>query len=255
MNTRLHPTAGPPDAPAIARRILRSVPMATLATAARDMDGWPYASLVALAAGHDGTPVVLLSQLSDHTRNLGADPRASLLLDNTGTIGNRMAGERLTLMGRITPVAEARRAALRARYLARHPAAAQYEGFGDFAYHAMTIERAHLIGGFAKAWWLAADEVLTALPEVFTLDQAEADILAHMNDDHRDAVQVYATTLARRSGDGWRMTGIDRDGIDLRRGGETARVAFDAPVDDAEAAREALIRLVTRARGAAHEGA
>lgn len=233
---------------AAARRILKSVPMASLATLAAAADGWPYASLVACAVGHDGTPVLLLSELSDHTRNLRADPRASLLVDNTAGLANRMAGERLTLMGRLAPVEDA---ILRNRYLARHPGAARYEGFADFAYWAMAVERCHLVGGFANAHWLDAADVVAPLPEGYALAEAEASILEHMNDDHRDAIDVYANHLARRGGQGWRMTGIDRDGVDLRRGGETARVSFPQPVDDAPAAKEALIQLVTRARAVA----
>ena len=238
---------GTPETPAAAaRRLLKSVPMASLATLTAD--GGPYASLVACAVGHDGTPVLLLSELSDHTRNLRADQRASLLLDNTAGLANRMAGERLTLMGHVAPVDDA---TLRRRYLARHPGAARYEGFADFAYWAMTVERCHLVGGFADAHWLDAAEVLPSLPDGYALAEAEPDILEHMNADHRDAVDVYANHLARRGGQGWRLTGVDRDGIDLRRGGETARVSFDAPVDDAATAKEALIALVTRARAVA----
>ena len=236
-----------PETPAAAaRRLLKSVPMASLATLTAE--GRPYASLVACAVGHDGTPVLLLSELSDHTRNLRADPRASLLLDNTAGLANRMAGERLTLMGHVAPVDDA---TLRRRYLARHPGAARYEGFADFAYWAMTVERCHLVGGFADAHWLDAAEVLLSLPDGYALAEAEPDILEHMNADHRDAIDVYANHLARRGGQGWRLTGIDRDGIDLRRAGETARVSFPRPVDDAAAAKEALIALVTRARAVA----
>ncbi|NBB68842.1 MAG: DUF2470 domain-containing protein [Alphaproteobacteria bacterium] len=238
---------------ATARRVLRSVPMAALATLARDRQGWPYASLVACAVGHDATPVLLLSELSDHTRNLHADGRASLLFDNTYGVDERMAGERLTLMGRLAPVADDARPALRARYLARHPGAGRYEGFGDFAYWAMRVEQAHLIGGFARAFWLAGDDVVGAPAASAALAEAEAGIVEHMNTDHGDAVDVYANHLAGRGGRGWRLTGVDRDGIDLRRGGETARITFDTPVDDPVAAREALIALVTRARAVAAE--
>lgn len=247
------PSEAPPDPPAIARRILRALPMAALATRAAATDGWPYASLVALATGHDGMPVLLLSRLSDHTRNLDADDRASLLLDNTSGLANRMAGERLTLQGHVRPLDEEHREPLRRRYLARHPGAAAYEGFADFAYRGFTITRAHLIGGFAKAYWLDAREFMPRLPAGYALEAAEPGILAHMNDDHRDAIDHYARTLAGRAGDGWRMSGIDLEGIDLRRSGETARVGFDAPVHDAASARAALVALAERARRAVPE--
>jgi hypothetical protein len=239
-------TAEPPAA--AAQRLLRSVPTASLATLAAEAEGWPYASLVACAVAHDGTPVLLLSALADHTRNLETDPRASLLLDQTAGLANRMAGERLTLMGRLAPVEDGE---LRRRYLARHPGASRYEGFADFAYWAMTLERCHFVGGFANAHWLEAADVAPPLPDGYALADAETGILEHMNADHRDAIDVYANHLARRGGQGWRLTGIDREGIDLRRAGETARVAFPAPVDDGEAAKEALIELVARARAVA----
>ncbi len=239
------------DAPAVARRLLRSVPAASLATLAAQDGGWPYASLVTLAVDHDGTPILLLSELSDHTRNLKADARASLLLDATAGLANRMAGERLTLTGRLAPAPAERRERFRRRFLARHPGAVHYEGFSDFAYWSMTLNRAHLVGGFAKARWLDAAEVLVPLPSGYTLAEAEPGIVEHMNQDHREAIDVYANHLARREGYGWRMTGIDREGVDLRRSGETARVSFPTPVDDAAAAKEALIALVAKARAAA----
>lgn len=252
--TVAHAAAPPADAVALARRLLRAVPMAALATRAADRDGWPYASLVACAVDHDGTPILLLSELADHTRNLAADGRASLLFDDTPGLASRMAGPRLTLLGRLAPAGGTRQPRLRRRYLARHPTAARYEGFGDFAYWAMTVEAVHLIGGFARAHWLGAADVMPTMPADYGLAEAEPAILDHMNADHRDAVDVYANHLARRGGKGWRMTGVDRDGIDLRRGGETARVAFPHPVDDATAAREALIALVSEARAAAERG-
>ncbi len=249
MVTRLTPKAGPLDAPAIARRLLRSVPTASLATAVSGDAGWPYASLVALAVGHDGMPVLLLSSFSDHTRNLNADPRASLLLDGTHGLANRMAGERVTLMGRVHLIAQgSSRDHLRARYLRRHPGAEAYEGFTDFAFYAMHLERAHLIGGFAKAYRLVANDLLSPVAHDHPLVDAEASIIEHMNDDHRDTVQLYANVLARRPGRGWRITGIDRFGIDLRAGGAVARVAFERMVDDATAARQALMALAAHAR-------
>ncbi|MEO1089707.1 MAG: DUF2470 domain-containing protein [Pseudomonadota bacterium] len=238
------------DAPALARRLLRTAPMASLATRADDRDGWPYTSLVAFATGHDGTPVMLLSDLADHTRHLTADDRASLLLDGTGDLANRMAGERMTLLGRITRLPPADSEPLRRRYLARHPAARAYEGFGDFAYWQMRIERARVIGGFAKASWLEADAFMPSLPDRYTIDAAEADILEHMNRDHLDAIQLYANQIAGQPGTGWRLTGVDVDGIDLRRGGHTARIAFDREVIDAAMAKDSLIALVAGARTA-----
>lgn len=255
MNGKPRPQAGPPDAAALARHLLRTVPMATLATADAGRDGWPHASLAAVANTHVGTPVLLLSRLSEHTRNLDADARAALLLDASEGLANRMAGERLTVSGRLRPMAAGGpRDEAAARYLRRHPGARAYADFGDFAWYAMAVERAHLIGGFAKAYELDASTMLPPLPADYGLAQAEEGILEHMNDDHRDTVQLYANALARRPGNGWYLTGIDGWGIDLKAGGGVARIPFAAPIVDAQGARRTLMALAEHARTATARG-
>lgn len=227
------------------RRIVRSAPRAALATVLRESGGAPYVSLVSLATDHDGAPLLLLSQLAEHTRNLRADARASLLLDATGEREDPLAGERVTLQGRIEPSSEPRH---RARYLARHPGAAMYADFTDFTFYHMAVERAHLVAGFGRIHWVDRAEVLIA-PEPALIER-EPDILEHMNAEHRDAVQLYARALLDLNGDEWRLTGVDPEGCDLRQGAQTARLPFSRPVRDAEGARAELVRLVKQARSA-----
>jgi putative heme iron utilization protein len=123
-----------------------------------------------------------------------------------------------------------------------------YAGFGDFNLYKVTLERTHLVGGFGKIRWIEPAELL-AVPALPELAGSEDDIVAHMNEDHADAVQLYAALLGL-GGAGWTMTGIDREGLDLRLGGVTARLAFDAPLAAAAEARPALVALVQRARAA-----
>jgi hypothetical protein len=226
-----------------ARHLLRTVARATLGTVLRDSDGAPYVSLVSAATDQDGAPLLLLSNLADHTKNLERDPRVSLLLD--GSLGQEdpLAGERLTVQGTLALSAEPRH---RQRYLARHAVAALYADFADFAFYRLTMTRAHLIAGFGRIHWLDGEQLLIAPSPA--LAAAEADIVAHMNEDHQVAVQLYANRLLGRRGEGWRMTGIDPEGIDLRQGGETARLVFDRAIADAAGARAELIRLAERAR-------
>jgi heme iron utilization protein len=113
----------------------------------------------------------------------------------------------------------------------------------------VTVERAHLVAGFGKIRWLRAGELLSAPPPA-GLVEGEGGIVSHMNDDHADAVQLYAGKLLGLPGAGWKMTGIDTEGIDLRLAGRVARLPFDTPLAAAEQARQALIALVTRARTA-----
>lgn len=228
-----------------ARRVLRGVDRAALATAQRDGAGWPCPSLVLTALDHDGAPLLLISRLAEHTGNIRADARVGLLFDGTAGLAQPLAGARVSVLGRAVPTGEPRH---RDRYLARHPEAAQYAGFGDFAYYKVEVERAHLVAGFGRIRWIEAAELL--LPAVPAgLAVAEAELVRHLNDDESDAVQLFAGVLLGLPGDGgWAITGIDPDGADLRRGGVVGRLAFDQRVHDGEGAKAELTRLAARAR-------
>jgi len=231
-----------PDSGNAARRLVRAQDKGSLATLLA-ADGTPYASLVLYATLPDATPVLLLSALAEHTKNLAAEPRASLLIDGTAGLADPLTGARVTLTGRIEAIDDP---AAAARYLARHPSAERYAGFGDFRFYALRVARAHLVAGFGRIHWIEASALLDA--PTGALAAREADIVGHMNDDHREALDLYATRLLGRSGAGWRMTGIDAEGCDLRRAGETARLDFPARVADADAARRELVRLARAAR-------
>lgn len=235
-----------------ARALLRAADRAALATGlVRPLGiagegGWPYASLALTALDAACRPLLLISTLADHTQNLLADGRASLLYDATHGLDDPLAGARLTVLGR---AARCDDPAARARYLARHPAAEAYAGFGDFSLWRMEPEAAHLVAGFGRIAWIPWAE-LSGAPTPPALADAEAEIVDHMNADHADAVALYAALLGAPPGP-WRMTGVDAEGADLRLGGRVARLPFDRPVADAEGARVELVRLVKRARAAA----
>lgn len=228
---------------ATARRLIRACDRAVLATALADGTAWPYGSLVLTACDHGAAPLLLLSDLADHTKSLQADDRASLLFDGTGGLDDPLTGARASILGRLAKTDDPGH---RARYLARHPSAGGYADFSDFNLYRMTIERAHLVAGFGRIHWLDATEVGT--DATAALAEAEADIVAHMNDDHAEAVDLYARVLSGMPGSGWVMTGVDPEGLDLRLGGRTARLDFDHPVADAEGARAELVRLAGEAR-------
>ena len=144
------------DPARLARRLLRTVESASLATIERD-GGGPYASLVLVAADEDGSPILLLSDLAEHSRNLAADDRASLMIDGTAGLEDRLTGPRLTLLGRAIASDAPRH---RAGFLARHPGAAQYADFGDFRFYRVAVERAHLVAGFGRVHAISADDLL-----------------------------------------------------------------------------------------------
>ena len=226
-----------------ARDLVRSLDRAALATALPVQSGaWPYASLVLVAADHDLSPILLLSDLAEHTKAIAADDRVSLLFDGTQGLEQPLTGPRVTLVGRAERTADP---LLGRRFLTRHPDAGMYAGFKDFNFYRVVVERAHLVAGFGKIRWLSAAEL--AGPAADGLAESEEGIVRHMNDDHADAVQLYAKLLGLAGSD-WRMTGIDAEGIDLRQGGRVARLAFDVPLSTASEARKVLVALVGKAR-------
>lgn len=239
----LAPAPGTPAPGTSVRHLLRSIDRAALGTL--DATGAAYVSLVMLAVDHDAAPLLLLSDLADHTKNFSRDPRVSLLVDGTCGMASPLAGARATLMGRIEPATAAHQLQ---RYIARHAEAEGYAGFADFNLYRIAIERAHLVQGFGRIHWI--DGALVRWPGAPGLPLAgqEANVVAHMNADHADAVQHYATRLLRQPAADWRLTGIDPEGADLAAGRRRARLWFDKAVEDAEAARVELVRLVKRAR-------
>ena len=228
-----------------ARRLVRAVRTAGLATLLPEA-GHPYASLVEIATDQAGAPILLISGLAEHTRAILADPRVSLLVDGTAGHADPLTQPRLSLLGRLEPLADER---AKARYLARLPGAELYAGFADFGFWRLDIERGHLVAGFGKIRWIdAADLTIPAAPD---LGAAEAGILEHMNADHADAVQLYAAKLlGAAEAEGWRLCGIDPEGCDLLGHGRHLRLDFANPVTDAETARRELVRLVKAARAA-----
>jgi putative heme iron utilization protein len=231
------------DPAASARQMVRSVARAALGTLLHMAERAPYVSLANVATDHDGAPLLLLSDLADHTQNLARDPRASLLFDGTGEREDPLAGERVTVQGQLLRSDDPRH---RRRYLCRHPVAAMYADFKDFNFYRLTVERAHLVAGFGRIHWLEASAMLVEPAPV--LSARETDIILHMNDEHRDALDACAQGLLGLAGDGWRLTGIDPEGCDLRRGHRVARLPFAVRVADAESARAELVRLVGSAR-------
>ncbi len=219
-----------------ARNLLRRARTATLGTLNRE-DGIPYASLVNIATDVRGWPLVLVSTLAWHTRNLLTDPRASIMVAELPASGDALTGPRVTVMGRFSQVQDG---ALKRRYLARHPAAALYSGFGDFAFWRMEPEMAHAVAGFGRIETIGADEMFPSADEMTDLEDSAID---HMNSDHEDAIQLYAEKLLGATPGGWRIAGLDPDGADLKRDEETLRLQFSSPLYTAEALRGHLAAL------------
>lgn len=216
-----------------ARRLLRRARIATLATL-NTQDGVPYASLASLATDVEGHPLILISTLAWHTRNLLADPRASVLVAEPPATGDPLTGPRVTVMGRFVRTDDP---AHRRRYLARHPEAAMYADFGDFAFWRLEPVTIHAVAGFGRIETLGPDEVFPSCPEMISLEDSA---IQHMNEDHADAVERYAVWLLGADRGPWKIAGIDTDGALLANGTEVLLLPFETPVTTAEELRQML---------------
>ena len=229
---------------ASARALVRRAFKASLATI-DSRNNYPYASLITLATDASGGPIFLISKLARHTANLAHDARASVMVDETSALADPLQGARLTLYGRAEPTAEE---GVRRRFLARHPEASIYVDFPDFAIWRLAVEGAHFIGGFGRIFDLELHDLLLPLEGAEGLVAAEPAIVAHMNDDHADAVELYATALGDAGPGPWRMAGIDPEGFDILLDGQARRILFAQPVATPAEARTELVRLATEAR-------
>ncbi len=238
MSTTAGPTPTPiPDA----RALLRAARAGTLATSG---DGQPFASLVTPAAAPDGSVLLLLSGLSEHTRHLRDEPRCAVMVAGGATETNPQTAPRLTITGLAAPEPDP---ALKARWVALHPYAAFYAGFGDFQLWRVVPKAGLYIGGFASATRLRQADLAWDPAAVEAVAAAEPGVLAHCNDDHADALGLIAAAHGAE-GAGWRMAACDVDGCDLAREDVVLRVPWSAPVPDADGIRTELVRLTNMAR-------
>jgi putative heme iron utilization protein len=233
------------DPKSAAKKLLREARSGALATLMTG-SGDPYCSLVNVATAADGSPLLLISRLAVHTRNILADPRVSLMLDERRD-GDPLQGARVSLMGRaaVTEDAEARR-----RYLDRQPEAGMFAGFADFSFYRVALATAHLVAGFGRIVDLAPQDLLVDLAGAEPLVGAEADIVAHMNDDHAEAVRLYATKLLGGRDGPWRCVGCDPEGLELQLDRTALRLAFPTPIRTPGVLRQLLKDLASSARAA-----
>jgi putative heme iron utilization protein len=209
--------------------------------------GDPYCSLVNVASHADGSPILLISHLALHTKNILGDPRVSLMLDER-VEGDPLQGARIMLAAHAEAAGDA--AAVRRRYLNAHPSAEAFVNFKDFSFFRIRPLAAHLVAGFGRIVDLRPDQFLTEIADATALLEAEQGAIDHMNADHRDAVNLYATRLLGGDAADWRCTGCDPEGIDLQAGTTTLRLDFPRRIVTPAALRQTLKELADRARAA-----
>lgn len=188
--------------------LLHTAAVGTLATHARQPEGFPYPSVLPFAPDPQHRPTILVSRLAEHTHNLHADPRAGFLAV-AAPDGDVLSGQRVTLLGTFEPV-DSTPEVVR-RYLRYHPDAERYLVLGDFTFWTMRLERLRYIGGFGAMGWLGG---------------AELDPLPPLDFDEENAL---ITQFAGQAGlaNGIQLVGVDRYGADLKVNGVRSRFVFD----------------------------
>jgi putative heme iron utilization protein len=228
-----------------AKKLLREGRSAALASL-MPQSGDPYCSLVNVATAADGAPLLLISRLAVHTKNLIADPRASLMIDERKA-GDPLQGARVMLLGTATPTDDPD---VRRRYLERQPEAEMFVGFADFAFYRMALTGAHLVAGFGRIVDLKPSDILTPIEDAAELTAAEPDILAHMNADHGDTCRLYATRLLGAADGAWRCVGCDPEGLELQLDRTALRLPFPQRIRTPGVLRQVLKQLADQARAA-----
>ncbi len=230
----------------LARSLLRRSRQGALATLMVG-SGDPYCSLVNVASHADGSPILLISRLALHTRNILADNRVSLMLDERAA-GDPLEGARIMLAGRAEEAAGEGVVMLRQRYLNAHPSAEAFVDFKDFSFFRIVPSGAHLVAGFGRIIDLAPAQFLTEIDDASELLEAEQGAVEHMNEDHREAMNLYATKLLGAGSADWACTGCDPDGMDMQAGSTVLRLDFPERVTSGMTLRKMLVRLAGEAR-------
>jgi heme oxygenase (biliverdin-IX-beta and delta-forming) len=237
------------DPSKLARSLLRRSRQGALATLMAG-SGDPYCSLVNVAADADASPFLLISRLAVHTKNILGDSRVSLMLDERAS-GDPLEGARIMLAGRAEEAAGDHAAVLRRRYLNAHPSAEAFVDFKDFSFFRIVPSGLHLVAGFGRIIDLKPSQFLTDVSDAAALLEAEQGAVEHMNEDHRDAMNLYATKLLGAEEADWRCTGCDPDGMDMQAGAATLRLDFPERVRNGGELRKMLVKLAGEARSRA----
>jgi len=222
----------------VARNLVLTESFGVLSTVSLDVPGYPFGSIAPYCTDEHCRPIIYISEIAQHTRNILADPRVSMTV-----VERNSHSDDVQARGRVTCIADAQRvgedeAHVRERYFRYFPSARQYGQTHSFGFFRLELVRVRFIGGFGQIYWVEANDFMTSNP--FSFEQ-ESRIVEHMNNDHAKALQLYA------SGAPAVMTGIDAEGFDLLVSERKLRIGFETPVRDMDQARQALIAMMKRA--------
>jgi heme iron utilization protein len=259
---RKHAGTGPAsDQPAVpepsfaerARTLIYLGRVGSLSTLSRKQPGFPFGSVMPYGLDDHGRPIFLISTMAMHTQNLQADPRASLLVTQADTGGDPLGASRVTLVGNVLLLSELEVAEARNLYLARYANSRYWVDFEDFSFYRMDVVDVYYVGGFGVMGWVSASEYDRSQPD--PLADSMAEIIQHMNADHKEALVLLARQFASIESQEATMTAVDRLGFHVRLktqdGLRGARIAFLREVNNPAESRRVLVEMVQQARSQA----
>jgi len=233
-----------------ARTLMHMAPIATLCTSSQKHPHWPFGSLVAYGLDDKGNPSFLISTMAMHTKNIVADPRASVFVMQPGGEHDPLGAARVTVMGKIARVPKERDASIRAHYLSRHPQASYWANFKDFSFYLMDTIDVYYVGGFGSMGWVSADEYAAA--KVDPLAETGSELIDYLNTHHQDALLSLARTSGHPDANEALLTAIDRLGFHLRLKIKDRftgiRLAFPEELKGPGDARPVFVNMVQHAR-------
>jgi len=234
-----------------ARKFLRSTRSGILSTHSARVEGYPFGSVAPFVLDHDCQPIILISNIAEHTKNIMANPKVSLLV--FAGAEDLQANARLTLLGEAVKIFKDADADLRTRYLRYLPQAAGYFDMHDFSFYRIHIHQARYIGGFGKMSWLSDTDLFSNITTAESmLASQETAIIEHMNADHTDNLLNYCKYFHHVEATHATMLGIDCDGFDVNASiGDIStilRFDFEQQVYDAQSARSALVAMAKAAK-------
>jgi putative heme iron utilization protein len=219
--------------------------------------GWPFGSISPYAQLETGDPVILISEIAEHTRNVRHDARVSLLVQDSAMIGKPQSGARVTILGYAIPMPPPYLEHAGQLYTNAFPDSASYFSAHDFGLYTIVPTRIRYIGGFGDIHWLPGEALVdhTAASHIDPLASQIDGVCKHMNEDHADSLVLMAERLAATPAQSARMIHVDSRGFDviaLQDGSHKHfRLAFPEPVSSSEETRVAMINMVKQARSLA----
>jgi putative heme iron utilization protein len=236
-----------------ARTLVYVARIGSLSTLSRKQPGFPFGSVMPYGLDEPGRPIFLISTMAMHTQNLQADPRASLLVTQHDAGGDPLGASRVTLVGNVLPMPQSEVVEARKIYLARYANSKYWVDFEDFSFYRMVVVDVYYVGGFGVMGWVSASEYDRSQPD--PLADSRAEIIQHMNADHKDALVLLAREFARIESQEATMTAVDRLGFQVRLKTQEdirdARIAFLREVRNPAETRKVLVEMVRQARSEA----